>query len=205
MIRALVMVLLMMSANISFANAKLGAVIEKNQAYTDEYALSGIDEFFHKAESYTKIYFPEKKYDIYEMSLTGLKWGILNNKQNLPAVFSAYYQVMAKGDLKLVSYDEASGKYKFLLTLRPSAIIDDEYTIVSGPKVTPIKGKITFNDNNKEEIYIEGTAHIVNGKLQLTNQHSDIKDGSFELRMDEYNTLLLKQLRDLPVTVEIEG
>lgn len=193
----LILVLFMLTINGVCLGAKINAIIDKNNTYNHEYVLSGAKEFFNRAHMHGATVFPDKHYDIQELSLYNLSWADNADKKEKPA-FTKFYKISTRSSLDLVSYDPKSGKYKFKLTIIPSAIIDTRMSTVTGSKVTPIKGKLIFNAHNTEAIYLEGKYTKDAG---LLNEHSN-GSKKFSLTLENDKTLILEQLENIQVTVE---
>src|SRR3990167_2498524 len=119
----------MMLTNAACADTKISAVILKGHEYS-------LARHHPLAKSRDKIYFPESVYQVNNIVLYKLK--LTSNKKNKPA-FTDYKDASTKGNLTLESYDSNTGSYKFKLTIKPIAILDNKMATVNGVKILPIK------------------------------------------------------------------
>lgn len=207
MMKALLGFTFMIMTSVAFSDARISAISYKGQVYPMRSHQKYKDRAAKLPEK--KVYFPEKHYDVNNLRLSILRWISYDNKTKRLLTLPGSYDASTEGSLDLESYDHKTGKYKYKLTIKPTAIFDQKMVIVSGSKIVPlkIKGDAIFNANNKPFVYVEGIANIHDNQLTLSNIHTNKDNSSFELIVDKDSNNLLKliPLNDISVTINIEG
>lgn len=143
--------------------------------------------------------FPLQSYEVDPFFICNLKYHSTTSQAERKWDLTTYKMISATGILSLEVNDKKNYYYRYNLSLQPINISNNVLNGVA--KIKKIKGRITFNKNEKN-LGLEGYYQLAKGKLEIRNIIKE--DSNYKLTLDGIDKIALIRLQDFPVWVEFK-